>query len=90
VTSILNWILAFLLSFGVSIAFVPEAEAMARGIFPAMALLYFSPLVLISVATWLATIRHARKFWRPHFIPLMVIALEYLLLLAINMEWISI
>jgi len=41
VTSILNWILAVILCFGISVAFDQESEAMARGLFPVITLLFF-------------------------------------------------
>ena len=77
VTSILNWILAVAFSLIFIAAFAPGAEAMAA-IIPYSALLYFSPLALISVAIWIFTIRKARKFWKPNWIPVIVMMMEYL------------
>ncbi|MBC8404632.1 MAG: hypothetical protein H8E15_05375 [Planctomycetes bacterium] len=81
VTSILNWILAVILGFGLSLRYA-LGEPMGQGIAPFAILHYFSPLVIISFTIWGITMGSARKFWRPHWIPIVVIALEYLTLAA--------
>ncbi|NQU47165.1 MAG: hypothetical protein HQ519_00820 [Planctomycetes bacterium] len=81
VMSMLNWILAVILGFGISLRYAP-GEPMAQGLAPFLILLYFSPLVMISFTIWGITMRSARKFWRMHWIPVVAIVLEYLTLAA--------
>lgn len=77
VTSMLNWFLATMFGALIWMGLGQGLEGMAT-LLPYLGLLYFSPLAVISLVTWMLTMRKAPKFWKPHWIPVAVVILEYL------------